>query len=180
MKRSKYLEHLSHDHHAGLQMVARIVKDLQDGAPGSRLAQLVRDFWASDLEHHFAEEERLLLPLMTRPPLAELGRRMKDEHLLLRQLAHHEHDHEGKLAQFADVLKQHIRFEERELFPAVETNVPDHVLLAQRTRTACISAALRGFEEAKIAGLCHEGAVENAIAAMQQLELSELVEPGGS
>jgi hypothetical protein len=55
--------------------------------------------------------------------------------------------------------------------------------IAETIRTACINAALEGYEDAGIHGLCHEGAWEYAIDAMRALDLgallahAQLVEP---
>lgn len=53
----------------------------------------------------------------------------------------------------------------------------DRRALAERVREACIEAALAGYEDAAIAGLCSEGALEVAISAIRQLELAALIEP---
>lgn len=50
----------------------------------------------------------------------------------------------------------------------------DRRMLAERVREACIEAALAGYENAAIAGLCGEGALEVAVSAMRQVDLSEI------
>ena len=47
--------------------------------------------------------------------------------------------------------------------------------LVARVRAACIQAAREGYQEALLAGLCHEGAWENAVSAMQRLDLAALL-----
>ncbi|MES1942083.1 acetyltransferase [Salinisphaera sp. T5B8] len=46
---------------------------------------------------------------------------------------------------------------------------------AERIRAACIEAALAGYEEAAIAGLCGEGALEMAISAIRRLDMAEIL-----
>ena len=58
---------------------------------------------------------------------------------------------------------------------SVDTKSLDVLKLAERVRTACIEAALAGYEDAALSGLCHEGAWEAAISAMERLELSSLI-----
>lgn len=53
----------------------------------------------------------------------------------------------------------------------------DAMQLADRVRNACIVAALEGYQRAKIAGLCQEGAWECAIDAMRMLELKPSLQP---
>ncbi|MDD3448303.1 MAG: acetyltransferase [Gammaproteobacteria bacterium] len=47
--------------------------------------------------------------------------------------------------------------------------------LAERVRSACIEAALAGYENASISGLCHEGAWEAAISAIRMADLDEVL-----
>ncbi|MCA9836091.1 MAG: hypothetical protein KC422_04230 [Trueperaceae bacterium] len=54
-------------------------------------------------------------------------------------------------------------------------NKEDLRVLADAIREACIKAALEGYEDAAISGLCHEGAWEAAISAMRKLEPDELL-----
>lgn len=44
---------------------------------------------------------------------------------------------------------------------------------AEQVRSACIDAALQGYEDARMSGLCHEGAWENAISAIQLVDLAK-------
>ncbi|WP_348765347.1 acetyltransferase [uncultured Salinisphaera sp.] len=46
---------------------------------------------------------------------------------------------------------------------------------AERVRDACIEAALAGYEDAAIAGLCGEGALEMAISAIRRLDMAEVI-----
>lgn len=47
--------------------------------------------------------------------------------------------------------------------------------LAEKVRQACIQAAKAGFEQARMDGLCVEGAVETAVSAIQNLNLEKLI-----
>lgn len=47
--------------------------------------------------------------------------------------------------------------------------------LATTIRQACIGAARTGYEDAALSGLCHEGAMEAAISAIQMLDLEVLI-----
>jgi len=55
-------------------------------------------------------------------------------------------------------------------------NDEERLALAARVRDACIAAALAGHEEAAIAGLCSEGALEAAISAIQMLDLESVMD----
>lgn len=47
--------------------------------------------------------------------------------------------------------------------------------LAEKVRVACIEAARAGFEQARMDGLCEEGAVETAVSAIQNINLEKLL-----
>ena len=51
----------------------------------------------------------------------------------------------------------------------------DQHQLAEAVRQACIQAALAGYENASISGLCREGAWEAAISAIRMIDLDAVV-----
>jgi len=132
MKRTRFLEPLSHDHHRGLQAAAYLKRELAKHTPPEDLASYVADLWNDHLVQHFQDEERLLLPLMATTAVKELGRRMLDEHRSIRALIDRivadPQSGEESLTQLPDILAAHIRFEERELFPALEAEVTEPTL----------------------------------------------------
>ena len=48
--------------------------------------------------------------------------------------------------------------------------------IAQAVRSACVTAALDGYERAQIAGLCQEGAWEAAVDAIRMLDLKTVLQ----
>ena len=52
----------------------------------------------------------------------------------------------------------------------------DPLQLAGAVRNACVRAALDGYEQAQIAGLCQEGAWECAVDAIRMLDLRTILE----
>lgn len=53
----------------------------------------------------------------------------------------------------------------------------DIPLIVEQVRAACLEAALAGYEDAGIRGLCAEGRWEAALAAMRHLDLSAALGP---
>lgn len=47
--------------------------------------------------------------------------------------------------------------------------------LAEKVRQACVQAAIAGFEQARLDGLCEEGAVETAVSYIQKLNFDQLL-----
>ena len=60
------------------------------------------------------------------------------------------------------------------------TTQHDTPYLADVVRKACIRAALEGYEHAAMSGLCHEGAWEAAISAMEMLDLDAVLHESSS
>jgi len=56
----------------------------------------------------------------------------------------------------------------------------DPLEIARAIRNACVRAALDGYEQAQIAGLCQEGAWECAVDAMRRLDLTTLLDPAAT
>jgi hypothetical protein len=48
--------------------------------------------------------------------------------------------------------------------------------VAEKVRVACVAAALDGYEQASMDGLCHAGAWEAAIDAIRALDLDALLQ----
>ena len=57
-------------------------------------------------------------------------------------------------------------------------NDTERLALAERIREACIAAALEGYEDAAVSGLCGEGALEVAISTMRRLDLESVLAAG--
>jgi hemerythrin-like domain-containing protein len=89
----------------------------------------LRDRFDRELEPHFLVEELVLLPALRNTELAELCARVEQDHALLRESAARAANGDGAAAiSFSAALTAHVRFEERELFPACEQLLPDEVL----------------------------------------------------
>lgn len=58
-------------------------------------------------------------------------------------------------------------------------NVDELQLFAERVRAACVEAAIRGYEDAAVSGLCYEGAVEASVGAIRMVDLDALLADAG-
>ncbi len=123
MTRSDALEPLSHDHHEALVFVAGLRRAHRAGDDPAPLAAEVAAFWRDHLVPHFAEEEAAVVPIL-QSGAPDMAARMLDEHRAIRALADAiaaaTPAWDGPLGRLADVLAAHVRFEEREAFPAAE------------------------------------------------------------
>lgn len=120
-KRAEALQPLSREHLAAL-LTARKLRQAEDLEVAAR--EFVA-FWEKDGRQHFIIEEDVLLPGWA--AYGELDRpgveRMLEEHLAIRREALRLEAGELTIEQvhaFGDLLHDHVRFEERQLFVAAE------------------------------------------------------------
>jgi iron-sulfur cluster repair protein YtfE (RIC family) len=121
MKRDPRLHGLTSDHHQGLVLARRIVQGRMDAAE-------VRQRFDAELEPHFAAEEELLLPALEASAPELVARTRSDHEGMRAHLAAAERGDAASLAAFGALLDAHIRFEERELFPAAEAQADAEAL----------------------------------------------------
>lgn len=125
MKRTEALQPLSRDHHQALVISKKINQaQLQDRVEQKQVWHNVRTDQEALLKH-FVIEERKLMPLLNANP--ELQQRLVSDHDQLR--GYLKDDSFEAAVPFAELLKAHVRFEERELFPWLECNFTDIDLL---------------------------------------------------
>jgi hypothetical protein len=132
VKRDPRLEPLSDDHHRALVLARRCRQAGERGEAAGSLEQTwaeVRDRFARELEPHFRVEERWLLPALETAGEREGARRARADHARLRELVRLPAAPERVVA-FGTLLHDHVRFEERELFPCAERVLPPDVLAA--------------------------------------------------
>ncbi len=128
MKRDERLRGLSRDHHHAL-VLARFI-----AAVGARRAMdaaaiaLVRERFEAEIAPHFVVEEMLLAALEGQG-VDELVKRTRDDHATMVQLlAAVTESSTSSMLALGTLLAEHVRFEERELYPACEAKLPPEVL----------------------------------------------------
>lgn len=127
MKRIPALQPLSREHHTALTLAKaceRAVRSNDEERVGKTCQRVIQAF-SAELEPHFQVEEQSLLPLLhssENQPL--LQRTMEDHHQLRALLDGLQRNDIEALGNFGKLLHAHVRFEERELFPALESLMP--------------------------------------------------------
>lgn len=110
---------MSRDHHVALLFCWKIRQGVKLSADEKRINQYVLHFWENHLRQHFQEEENILFILKE----DALCQKAVMEHREIEQIIDAMKDNaasEVMLSSLADLLDQHIRFEERTLFPHLE------------------------------------------------------------
>lgn len=133
-KRHTALRTLSSDHHRALVLAKHLRAAGEAAAARQALAERILAAWPEELEPHFAAEEAHLLPLYARhatpaaPEIAETWR----QHVQLRMMVDALREQLERAAippaealrTLGDALRDHVRYEENTLFPAVEAVLP--------------------------------------------------------
>ena len=124
------LRPLSREHEHGLEFVNRLRAGIEQHISCERLRNYVLWYWSEHIKPHFFQEEKILLPMMKRDE--QMFKRIKDEHDYIRELIL-EIDTEPEKRAFvilADLVEDHILFEENLVFPHLQKN-SDPVLIQE-------------------------------------------------
>ncbi len=124
LKRHESLQPFSRDHFLALRVAKHLLQAVNsDVAARLKAREEFLAAWRTEMGSHFNEEEQLLIPLM----LSEEMRRMRDDHANIRLLAAQgvstgSTDDPGVAwcASLGRMLHDHVRWEERSLFGAIQ------------------------------------------------------------
>lgn len=125
MKREKFLWPLSQSHHPALVAARRVKEQLSSGPPEGEAERLekmsaeMKKLYEMELRQHFWDEERILGLFETRMGKSEPEpARIRKEHRLMESLLFQ--NTKESLLRLADILTQHIRWEEDVFFNRIE------------------------------------------------------------
>lgn len=131
LKRSKELVTLSREHHDGLLLTWKINRGLQFSTPLQDIAEYILYFRNNNLQKHFRQEEKwLFIPHKHLRLCEEAMTQHRSLEQLMLQMEDEKNISEELLTTFADQLKEHIRFEERTVFPALEQLLAEDELIS--------------------------------------------------
>lgn len=138
MKRTEALKSLSREHHQALFIAHRLREE-----EGPDVLAALADFWHEEGRNHFRIEEEILIPGSGLPGPDQDAQvaRLFDDH---RQIRAQVKEILGEVAspqqqrELGTALAAHVRFEERELFPRIESMLTPEELdqLARQIETA--------------------------------------------
>ncbi len=124
MKRDPRLRSLSSDHHRALVMARKMERASEADRPDASALQAIEAFCRDELQPHFVQEEELLLPALERHGEGMLVERTLREHARMLELSERL-DRSEALRELATLLRQHVRFEEQELFEVAQAKLSD-------------------------------------------------------
>ena len=126
LKRHKALQPLSREHHHGLLLSWKIRSGFSKNIELERIKTYADWFFEHQLIPHFDLEEEHIFPLLEADN--ELVKRALADHRRLKRLFAETKDVEKSLHKIEEELEQHIRFEERILFPEIQKNATEEQL----------------------------------------------------
>jgi len=118
LKRHKALQPLSREHHHGLLLSWKIRAGFNKNIEPERMRVYANWFFENHLISHFEIEETLIFPILE--PNHQLVKRALSDHRRLKRLFTDTEDDTKILSIIEEELEQHIRFEERILFPEIQ------------------------------------------------------------
>lgn len=118
IRRHEALQPLSRDHHHGLLLCWKIRYGVRKGIAVSRISDYIHWCWENLLSPHFVLEEQWVFPVL--PSGSGTVRKAVGQHRQLKKMVENGFHSVDHLQAFADLLNDHIRFEERTLFQLVQ------------------------------------------------------------
>lgn len=118
IKRHNALQPWSREHHHGLLLSWKIKKGFTLQVDIQRIKDYCDWFWKNHLLSHFETEEKYIFPILGKEN--HLVEQALDEHGQLRVMFEQKEADTHTLSQIESLLNDHIRFEERVLFNAIQ------------------------------------------------------------
>lgn len=122
IKRNENIVKLSQDHHASLMFCWKLRQGVKYDVAVQRMTQYILYFWEHHFSFHFKEEEEFLFA-----PLVEDDKIQKaiEDHQKIKKIINEINvsgieNPPGILLELADMVDEHVRYEERILFPYLE------------------------------------------------------------
>ncbi|MFD2550479.1 hemerythrin domain-containing protein [Bizionia sediminis] len=123
LKRHKALQPLSREHHFGLLLCWKIRMGIKNNIAVSRIATYASWFYQTHLIPHFRIEETVIFPILEANHKYII--KALEDHALIEHLFKNPIISEDDLKAIEQALEQHIRFEERILFPEIQKNASE-------------------------------------------------------
>jgi hypothetical protein len=123
LRRNPALVPLSHDHHDGLMAAVRLKKEKPAYRDETDPLVSIKRLWRDELRPHFEQEERVLFSRQWPAEVTVMVDQALDEHRQIRAIVERVEAGNATSAdvrELGELLERHIRFEERQLFGALQ------------------------------------------------------------
>ena len=132
-KRSDYLKKISWEHHQALRYALHIKKGVANDTDGHIISAYVTTVTQQHLQPHFTEEEQALFSRLSaiQKEHSALQQVLKEHQalpLLAEAIAANDGNNKDQLLLFSRTIVQHIKREEKTLFPFIEQSLSKQAL----------------------------------------------------
>ncbi len=131
LKRHQALQPLSKEHHFALLLCWKIRKGQELNIEPNRIGDFVKQMWDHQIAEHFEIEEKYIFSILE--PDNKLLHEALSDHKTIKRLILNEPFTEKSLNRLEEKLEQHIRMEERQLFPHIQSIASNEQLKAVQT-----------------------------------------------
>ncbi|MEO6683474.1 MAG: hemerythrin domain-containing protein [Ginsengibacter sp.] len=126
IKRNEHIVKLSRDHHVSLLFCWKLRQGIRHGVSTERMIRYVGYFEKQHFIPHFEEEENILFA----PVKDQKVQKALDDHIHILKSVKEitfsgKLNQENELSRLADMVDDHVRYEERILFPYLEKKLTD-------------------------------------------------------
>lgn len=128
IKRNEHIVKLSKDHHFTLLFCWKIRNGLKFEVEPGRIKKYVQYFWKHLMQPHFMEEETILFAPVKDSAVQKALNEHADIAQQIKTLDTAVNNTTDQLSALADTVDNHVRYEERELFPHLEKVLTDEQL----------------------------------------------------
>jgi len=128
IKRNNNLVPLSKDHHSALMFCWKIRTGLKLNVETTRMKRYVKYFWQAHMQPHFYEEETILFVPVQDAAVQKALNEHSDIKDQIDKIIASENVQPSQLKMLADAVDNHVRYEERELFPHLENMLTEEQL----------------------------------------------------
>jgi hemerythrin-like domain-containing protein len=129
IKRNENIVKLSKDHHASLMFCWKLRQGIKHHVDEKRMIAYVEYFWNQHFAEHFREEEDILFAPLHDDLVKKAVADHRQVQVFIKTLREStEKDPYATLATLADLVDEHVRYEERVLFPHLEKELSENQL----------------------------------------------------
>lgn len=129
IKRNENILKLSKDHHASLMFCWKLRQGIKQHADEKRMNAYVDYFWNHHFSEHFREEEEILFaPLQDELVKKAIADHQQVQAFIKTLSGPAARDPYATFAKLADLVDDHVRYEERILFPHLEQKLSESQL----------------------------------------------------
>lgn len=131
IKRNENLVPVSREHHSTLLFCWKLREGVKNGTEATRILNYIDWFWDNHIQPHFKTEEELLFVDSEDQKVSQALHEHRDIEKKISALKNFKEDEfTQEVLALSELMNHHVRYEERELFPYLESSLGAQKLAA--------------------------------------------------